>query len=225
MIPRIPFLFIKYFYTLKRNVRFLKGSRINYGTKLEGNNSIGEHSIINDCNIGFGSYTGKNTNLNKVKIGRFCSIASNVRNITGRHPISTFVSTHPCFFSTGKAAGFTFSNVQKFDETKYTKSDNNFINEIGNDVWIGENVIIMDGIKIGDGAVIGACSLVTKDIKPYSVNIGIPAKLVKYRFTPEQIDYLLKEKWWGKDIEWIKNNIVLFDNIEKFIKNIQQKSV
>jgi acetyltransferase-like isoleucine patch superfamily enzyme len=220
MHPKIKSIYLRYFFKFKKNVRFSKGSRISSETLLEGNNSLGANSSSYGCVIGYGTYIGKNTHLNRAKLGRYCSIASNVSNITGRHPITTFVSTHPCFFSTGKAAGFTFTKTQKFDEIKYTSSDKKFINEIGNDVWIGENVIIMDGIKIGDGAVIGACSLVTKDIEPYSINIGIPAKLVKYRFQPEQIDFLLKEKWWDKNIEWIKNNIDLFHDIENYIKHV-----
>lgn len=224
MHSRITSLFLRYFFRFKKNVRFLKGSKISPSTQFEGNNSLGENSSVYDCVIGYGTYTGKNTHLVKTKIGRFCSISSNVRNITGRHPISNFVSTHPCFFSLGKAAGFTFAPTQKFEEIKYTNSDNKFINEIGNDVWIGESVIIMDGVKIGDGAIIGACSFVTKDIEPYTINFGIPSRTMKYRFDVEKINFLLNDRWWEKEISWIKDNFSHFEDINIYIEHINQNS-
>jgi virginiamycin A acetyltransferase len=78
---------------------------------------------------------------------------------------------------------------------------------VGNDVWIGQKATILPGIHIGDGAIIGACSVVTKDVPPYSVVAGNLAQVKKYRFDKETIDLLLKLKWWDKDIEEIKKLI------------------
>ena len=78
---------------------------------------------------------------------------------------------------------------------------------VGNDVWIGQKATILPGVHIGDGAIIGACSVVTKDVPPYSVVAGNPAEVKKYRFDKETIDLLLKLKWWDKDIEEIKKLI------------------
>ena len=89
---------------------------------------------------------------------------------------------------------------------------------IGNDVWIGNNVLIMGGVKIGDGAVIGTGALVNKDVPPYSINVGIPAKTIRYRFSEEQIDKLEKMHWWDNNEEWIRKNIESFSNIEDFIR-------
>jgi len=197
------------------NVRFLPNSYTT-NSNYEGFNSVGENSKISSCFFGTGTYTGRNTELSKVKVGRYCSIGSFVRNITGRHPSSIFVSTHPSFFSTGRAAGFTFSEKQKFEELKYAKYP--FLVEIGNDVWIGDNVSISDGVKIGDGAIIGSNSLVMKDVDPYSINVGLPSKPIKYRFDREKIDKLLLLKWWEKDHKWIKDNYNRFENIVSFFE-------
>ena len=84
---------------------------------------------------------------------------------------------------------------------------------IGNDVWIGANVTIVNGVTIGDGAVIGANSIVTKDIPPYSIYGGVPAKCIRMRFEQNQIDFLLKLKWWNMDEEWIRSNSLLFSDV------------
>ncbi|WP_432422783.1 CatB-related O-acetyltransferase [Terrimonas ginsenosidimutans] len=196
-----------------KNIRFLKNVRIDAKCVFEAWVSIGESNKLSNCQIGTGSYTGRNVEFGSVKVGRFCSIGSFVRNTGGRHPLSRFVSTHPAFFSTGKAAGFTFGREQKFEEFRYATPP--FWVEIGNDVWVGDNVTILDGIKIGDGAVIGANALVTKDIEPYSINVGIPAKKIASRFNQSEIDFLLDVKWWNRDFEWIRDNFNMFDDIEK----------
>ena len=211
----------KYYYKLFKKVRFLKGAKVSKNTVLEGNNSIGADTVLFNCTLGHGTYTGSNTELNGVIIGRFCSIASNVRNIRGRHPLEKFASTHPCFFSRGQPAGFTYSDKDKFQGVEYIDNTRKISNEIGNDVWIGDNVLIMDGVKIGDGAVIGACALVTKDVLPYSINVGVPAKTIKFRFSEEKIKQLLAVEWWNKDIEWIKTNIDLFDDVDSLINDLR----
>lgn len=198
-----------------KNIKINNKSNISNDCYFEGNNVINDNCIINNTKVGFGTYFGRNCYIAKTRIGRFCSIANNVSIVIGTHPTKDFVSTHPAFFSTQKQAGFTFVNHNKFDEMIYRDKKNNISVEIGNDVWIGENVIILGNVKIGDGAIIGAGSIVTKDIEPYSINVGVPSKIIKYRFSKEDIEYLKKIKWWNKDYKWIEENAHLFDNIEK----------
>lgn len=175
---------------------------------------ISKNTILRNCSIGQGSYLGKNNEFSSVKIGRFCSIGSFIKLASGRHPSTTFVSTHPAFFSVSNARGFTFVKKQKFQELHF--ADYPYTVTIGNDVWIGDNVIILDGVRIGDGAIIGTGALVTKDIEPYTINVGIPAKSIRKRFSEEEILFLLDFQWWNKDWEWIKMNSDIFDNIDNF---------
>ncbi len=198
----------------KKHVRFLKRTNIDAKCFFEGYNSIGEMNVLNNCYLGAGSYTGYNVRLNNVKIGRFCSIGSNIHNISGTHPTSQFVSTHPSFFSLSKVAGFTFTDKQLFTELNY--EDGKYIVEVGNDVWIGDNVVILHNLKIGDGAIIGTNSLVTKDIEPYSINVGSPTRIIRYRFDVETISFLQNFKWWNKDFNWLKENYSHFKDIKIF---------
>lgn len=87
---------------------------------------------------------------------------------------------------------------------------------IGSDVWIGANVTVRPGVRIGDGAIVGANSVVTGDIPPYAIYAGCPARLIRYRFTEEEIEKLLKMKWWEQDEQWIRDNIERFKDIKDF---------
>lgn len=197
-------------------------SFIDRNTSFEGQNVINNYTSFSGC-IGYGSYIGSHSNLHNTKIGRFCSIASKVTTISAQHPTHTFVSTHPVFFSLLKQNGTTFVRRQKFNEFAIVDSKEKWDVIIGNDVWIGTDVKIMGGVTIGDGAIIAAGAVVTKDVESYSIVGGIPAKLIRKRFTDEQIEYLLNYRWWDKSIEWIKEHADIYDDIEKFIKCTNQK--
>ncbi len=127
-------------------------------------------------------------------IGRYCSIAVNVKVFNRNHPMN-FKSMH----------GFFFNPIHKYtkkDLVKYTPL------VIGNDVWIGDSVKIMPQVtNIGDGAVIAAGAVVNKNVPPYAIAVGYPARIVRYRFSKEAIEELLASKWWEKDIEDIKADI------------------
>ena len=153
------------------------------------------------------------------KVGRFCAIADNVRTGVGSHPTNTFVSIHPSFFSTNKQAGFSFVDKNVFDELPKSNGSK-YVVEIGNDVWIGSGVKIKDGVKIGDGAIIGANAVVTKNVDAYSINVGMPARVIKYRFDKNQIVFLMKFKWWNKDMIWLEKNAKYFQNINEFCSSL-----
>jgi virginiamycin A acetyltransferase len=121
-------------------------------------------------------------------IGRYCSIAGGVRIVNHNHPLS-FKGTSGLFFN--PALGLTDRWLV----------DHNPL-QIGNDVWIGANAVVMPEVsRIGDGAVIGAGAVVNKDVPPYAVVLGNPGRVVKYRFPPEVVAKLMEEKWWEKDID------------------------
>lgn len=185
--------------------------------RFEGNNRIGDRCSLTDCRIGAGSYVSFNGILNKVRIGRYCSVASDLRAGLGTHPASGFASTHPAFYyDTRRQLPFTFhrGTTPAFAPHKFVTPE--YIVEIGNDVWIGTGVILADGISIGDGAVIGAGSVVLHDVAPYTVVAGVPAKPVRKRFAEEQIELLLSYKWWDKEESWIREHYRNFHDVETF---------
>lgn len=147
----------------------------------------------------------------KLKIGRFCSIAKNTTIILGGEHRVDWVTTYP--FPEHKQKWLGSAIVDG-----YPKIKGDVI--IGNDVFIGFGVTILSGVTIGDGAIIGAMSLVTKNIEPYSIVGGNPAKIIRKRFSDIQIKKLLKIAWWNWSIKKIKNNINLLcsKNVKKVIE-------
>ena len=211
-------LFLKRHVGVKFNTK--SNTKLNHKTILEGYNSIGYNSNIINSTLGYGSYIGDNCNLSHTKIGRFCSIASDVNIIIGSHPPHTFVSSHPSFFSLRKQAGFTFVNKDKFKEVNWVNESKNIIIEIGNDIWIGNGVKIIQGITIGNGAIIATGAVVTRNIEPYGVYGGVPAKLIKSRFNSKDVAFLNELRWWNWDLDKIEKYSSSFEDIEKLKKII-----
>ena len=197
----------------KLNISISNKSIVDIRSTFEGNNTIHKGTRFVG-HMGYGSYIGCDSDIN-AKIGRYCSISGKVTVVNGFHPTCDFVSTHPAFFSPTAQAGFTYSKEVLFTEVKYVDRDNRYAVEIGNDVWIGFGVTILAGVRIGNGAVIAAGAVVTKDIPAYAVVGGIPAKVIKYRFSPEDIAFLCDFKWWDKPVDWIKDNSCAFCDIKK----------
>lgn len=196
-----------------KKVKLSLGSNIGKNTVFGGYNFIGNNAIL-DGEIGFGSYIGDNSRISG-KIGKFCSIAPDVKVVSYFHPTDTIVSTHPLFYSNKNCVGLKpFYEKSIYEETRFADKDKKYHIVIGNDVWIGNGTTIIAGVTIGDGAVIAAGAVVTKNIEPYAVVGGVPAKEIKKRFTEKQIEELLNFKWWDKDIKWLKENIGEFSNIE-----------
>ncbi len=145
------------------------------------------------------------SNETNLFIGKFCSFASGVTIFLGGNHRPDWISTYP------------FNSIPNSDFEAYNyieghpASKGNVV--IGNDVWIGLNTTILSGISIGDGAIIGAESLVTKNVGPYEIWGGNPAKFIKKRFDDDTIQKLLEIKWWDWDIEKIKQNIPILMNI------------
>ncbi len=164
---------------------------------------------LNDVKLGDYSYIAKNSIINHCTIGKFCSIGPNFCCGLGIHPTNG-ISTAPMFYSTARQNGITLCRENKLEEFKQSV--------IGNDVFIGANVTLLDGVKISDGAIIGAGAVVVNDIPPYAIVVGVPAKIVKYRFKPDVIEVLLRKQWWNgpeEDLTKIERN---FFDIEKYLE-------
>ena len=153
------------------------------------------------------SYIASGTRVTDAKIGAFCSIGARCGIGGGVHPTDT-VSTSPVFL---KGKNFLKKN---FAEISYSPS---LTVEIGNDVWIGEGVFIVSGVRIGDGAIIGAHAVVTKDVAPYSVVAGVPAREIRKRFPDDIAGKLLELKWWEWPDEKLQEAGQCFDSPENFL--------
>jgi acetyltransferase-like isoleucine patch superfamily enzyme len=173
---------------------------------------IYNNTIVNSS-IDSYSYLGNNTQVLNARIGKFCSVGADCKIGMSNHPVHGFVSTHPIFYSKKAQVGITFSDKDYFEEDTHVL--------IGNDVWIGMNVLIIGNVAIGDGAVIAAGSVVTKNIEPYSIVGGVPAKHIKYRFSENDILQLQEDKWWLRSHEDLQHNFLLFHNIDNYVKAIK----
>ena len=179
---------------------------------------ITEQCNIAPSKIGKWSYTQRDLWVvsPETTIGAFCSIGCRVVLGHGEHPVS-FLSTSPYFY---------------FDELGFKIPSNHNGSpahpefwalspiKIGNDVWIGDGVFIKNGVTIGDGAIIGARAVVTKDVPPYAVVVGVPAKVIKYRFPPEVIEELLALKWWELPDKTIQQ--IPYDNLPEALKFLRK---
>lgn len=211
MHPFINYLksIIKYSILKKRNPTLKLGSGVGVAINLKCGlyNSLADKSSLLDSSIGDFSYLAENAFVQNTSIGKFCCIGPDVKIGLGEHPVNDFISIHPLFYSIrGQAGNVSFVDRQYFVEYKKV--------EIGNDVWIGANVVIRAGVKIGNGCVIGAGAIVIKDVPNYAIVGGVPAKIIRYRFSEDVIAQLEQVKWWDKEINWLKTNYKLMLDIK-----------
>lgn len=171
---------------LLENLDFYRQEQLHKNNIIKGVLEMGEHSY-GTPNIIYDKY-----NTSKVKIGKFCSIANNVTILTGSNHNTNWISTYPF--------RIMFNMTGKYKDG-HPSSKGDVI--IGNDVWIASNVTILSGITIGDGAVIASNTVITKDVLAYSIVGGNPQKIIKMRFSNEQIVKLLEIKWWNWPVKEI----------------------
>lgn len=175
---------------------------------------VGRNCTVTNSTIGRHTYVGGGTNISNATIGAFCSISFNVMIGLGKHP-STMVSTHPAFYSNKKPFK-VFSDKNHYEE--YGKI------VIGNDVMIGEHAVISFGVTIGDGAIITNNAVVTKDVPPYAIVGGIPAKVIKYRFDEITQNNIIKTKWWNFDESYLEEHYSDFLDVQSFSIKYQSES-
>ena len=177
-------------------------------SKIHKTSRISNGSSVISCNIDKYSYVGDYTYMSNVDVGKFTSVSSFCAIGGGNHTMD-WVSTSPVFNSYRSILRYHFSN-HEFNPHKTTY--------IGNDVWIGAHVLIKSGVKISDGAVIGMGSVVTKDIGPYEIWAGNPARMIRKRFTDDVIEQLLQTKWWDLGDKKIKYYAQSMNDVGKFLE-------
>lgn len=212
----IKHLLSKFYYIKTTKIKLF--AIVSKGSSFEPMTQIHEFSEFYGF-MGMGSYIGKRSRIN-ANIGRFTSIGNDVSCNSGTHPYQEpFVSTSPCFYSLNSSrnqCGSTFATAQVFNELRLVNDKCNICINIGNDVWIGDRAFLTGGINIGDGAVILAGSVVTKNVPPFSIVGGVPARIVKYRYDQETIDFIIQSQWWKKEKAWYKKNWKLLTDISAF---------
>ena len=182
------------------------------GSIIDKKASIGNGAQIVNCNIGKYTYI-YGTSVVNADVGAFCSIAAGSAIGGGSHP-TDWVSSSPVFY---KGRNVLKTNFSKNEYIEFKKTT------IGNDVWIGAKCFIKGGVTIGNGAVIGMGSVVTKDVPPYEIWAGDPAKCIRKRFDDETIEKLSNLEWWNLPDEKLKELGDLFSDPKKLIEYFEEK--
>jgi len=192
----IYFMLRRIIYSLRySNLTIYSGVRL-VNARFEDIAIIYENTSVYNSSIGTMTYIADNSFVRNADIGRYCSISYDVRIGLGLHPLDKFLSTHPSFYSSALHMMPSIGHDSSIEQTKRIV--------IGNDVLISASVRILDGISIGDGAVIGACSFVNRNVLPYEVVGGVPIRHIRFRFDKEKRDSLAELKWWDLHIDQVK---------------------
>lgn len=198
---------LKYYYS--KILKKLRGSAV-LNSNIHPTSTVESGSTVVNSSMGKYSFCGYNCEIINVEIGSYCSIANNVIIGGAMHPMD-WVSMSPVFYEGRDSVEKKFATFKRPDD-KITK--------IGADVWIGNYALIKQGVEIGTGAVIGMGSVVTKDVGPYEIWAGNPARLIRKRFDDQKIDQLLTSKWWLKEDKEVEKIAHTFNNIDEFLKAI-----
>ena len=202
-------MLVYYWYKILKKLRgrAIKNSKIDRKAKVEAG------SVFLSSSMKKYSYCGYDCQFVNVEVGAFCSISNNVVIGGGNHPLN-WVSTSPAFYKGRDSISKRLATLE------YDSSDAHTI--IGNDVWIGNGVWIKPGVIIGDGAVLGMGSVVTKDVEPYTVVGGNPAKVIRKRFDEETIQKLLAIKWWEWEDDKILSYSKYFNDTNELLSKLEE---
>ena len=172
-----------------------------YRSTLSGHVRLQPGCKLVGCRVGSYSAVGIGARMSSVTVGRFVSIGPQFLAGCGEHP-AMWLSTSPIFYSTRRQSGTTFAESDSYVELKPI--------EIGCDVWIGARVFVRDGVRIGNGAIVAAGAVVVKDVPDYAIVGGVPARLIKFRFSEADIAKLRTLAWWDWDEAELRNSAHLF---------------
>lgn len=196
-------------YIWNRVVKKLKGKAIR-NSVVDKTSKIEAGTTFINSNMDRYSFCGYNCKIINCRIGAFCSIADDVYIGGARHPME-WASTSPVFYEGRDSVKQKFSTFKRAEEPGTV---------IGNDVWIGDRTLIKSGVNIGNGAVIGMGSVVTKDIGAYEIWAGNPARFIRKRFTDEIIEKLENSKWWDRDDDDLEKAAQFVRDPEEFVNQL-----
>lgn len=204
-------------------VHFPYSAVIGKNAEFEGCNAVGERSEFAG-RMGMYSYMSKDCDM-FASVGRFTSIGDNVRTVMYRHPVTyPYASTSPMFYSTLKQCGVpNFADRQMFGERMMKDAQHGCAVAIGNDCWINSHVTLISGITVGDGAVVLAGAVVTRDVPPYAIVAGIPAKVIKYRYSEADIKWLMDKQWWNMPAERLQEHWQDFCDIDRLKSALSER--
>lgn len=166
-------------------------------------------SRLVNCKVGKYTRIKPGCVFKNVTIGNYCSFANDVMIGLGQHP-TKLLSTNSIFYKKGITG--RFAHHIDFEEEKTTY--------VGNDVWIGNGAVVMDGVHIGDGAIVGSRAVVTKDVPPYAIVGGVPAKVIRYRFSEDVIRAIEATKWWNLSDSEIEQILPIFTQEDITVEKI-----
>lgn len=175
--------------------------------------SINAGATIARTTIGDHSYVGGGSHLQNCTIGRYCSIGPRVQIGLGLHPTDR-VSTYPGFYSASASGATKFHHDPSFEETRPVL--------VGHDVWIGAGAMLMDGVTVGDSAIIAAGAVVTTDVAPYDIVAGVPARVIRARLPTEMVAFLQELRWWDRDEAWLRCHAHFFERPETLRSRMEE---
>lgn len=200
---------MKISYIWSKTFKKLRGSALS-SSVIHPTSKVESGSQLVNSTMGKHSFCGYDCDINHTEIGSFCSIANNVIIGGGAHPLN-WISSSPVFYRGRDSVKTKFSEHERDPQQEVL---------IGHDVWIGQNALVKQGVVIGVGSVIGMGSVVTKDVAPYAIVAGNPAKEIKFRFDREMRSELLASKWWSESDDVLLELGFYSNNLKEFLKKL-----
>jgi acetyltransferase-like isoleucine patch superfamily enzyme len=188
------------------------GGGIRYGSYVV----LCHRAAVHGVTIGSHAYVGAHSQVQYATVGSYVSIGPEVRIGLGGHPVH-LVSTYPSFYASNASTVVPLNSSLRVEE--YARVT------VGNDVWIGARAMVMDGVEIGHGAVVAAGAVVTKNVPPYAIVGGVPARLIRYRFPPDVIGALLRIGWWNWPYDLVRQRAGDFADVTRFVEKYHDMSI